>query len=280
MNYQDRYYFFFGVVIVTLLSTLIGTDHTLEELLHDPIVPKKLLYNSITIAGAWWIIRRIIQQFDRKIPWKKTPAHHRWPLQLLACWSFVLLFFIWDINFRTLVIPDWKFYPKTVWATDLPLSLTLCVFINFVYYYLWSQQETSVASSINTANNPPDTSTQQLTSFSVRKGKETHLVSEKEIAYIFRRNEINYLATLTGQRFLLDGSINQFETEIQSNLFFRLNRQLLAQRAAIQSFQTLPNRQLEVILEPQLEGKTTVNKNKAAAFKRWLAKSNAHLSAS
>ncbi|MEM7574801.1 MAG: LytTR family DNA-binding domain-containing protein [Bacteroidota bacterium] len=266
--YRDFPYFLGGTIIVTLACTLIGTDHSIQELLHDPIVPKKLLYNWLFVGLCWWVIRATVLAFDLRQPWPTAHKSRRWALQLLVSGAIISLLFVIDLEMRVYFIPDWKYYPKTVWLTDYPLALIFLFLINMLYYYLWSWQ---IAPAI--AIKPNSTlaaAAKQSSAIQVRKGRQTHLVPSTDIAYAYRKNEINYLLTKEGERYMLDCSINQLENRLANQAFFRLNRQLLVQRRSVLSFQTLRTRHLEVILQPEFPANAIVNKNKAAAFKRWV----------
>lgn len=270
-SYRDLPYFFGGTIIVTLACTLIGTDHSLQELLHDPIVPKKLLYNWLFIGLCWWVIRIIVLRFDARQPWPTAHKSRRWALQLLVGGAIISLLFVIDLEVRVFFIPDWKYYPQTVWLTDYPLALIFLFLINMLYYYLWSWQ---IAAAITSSTSSKlAVVPKQTSAIQVRKGRQTHLVSFTDIAYVYRKNEINYLLTKEGERYMLDCSINQLESRLANQAFFRLNRQILVQRRSVLSFQTLRTRHLEVVLQPDYPANAIVNKNKAAAFKRWVATS-------
>jgi len=265
--YQDQLFIAIGVIIVTLCLTFIGTDHTLHEVLSDRIIFKKLLLNGLTVLFAWLGIRRIIIFFDYKMPWHTKISKKRWLIQLLLSLLFICSIFILQLYSRTLFIPEWKLFPKTVWSVDLPLALLFGLSFSFLYYHWWGQYQRSVA--INKKQSVQDVSS-KASQISVKKGRTTVLIPHHDIAYAFRMEEFNYLVTQNGEKYLLDISLNTLEKELNTVNFFRLNRQLLAHRNAVQSFQILPNRHLQATLHPELGGNLLINKNKAANFKKWI----------
>ncbi|MEN0049196.1 MAG: LytTR family DNA-binding domain-containing protein [Bacteroidota bacterium] len=275
-TYKDRRFILAGTIIVTLCLTFIGTDHTLNEVLSDRIIFKKLLLNSLTILIAWLGIRQLIIFFDRRMPWDKKTSEKRWSIQISITLLFVIAVFLIQLYSRTLFIPEWKLFSKTVWSVDFPLALLFGLSFNFLYYHWWTQNRRQIVDKMDTvaANWQDDNTPSNIAqSISVKKGRRTILIPSDEIAYAFRVEEFNYLVAKNGEKYLLDTSLNALEQELNPLHFFRLNRQLLVHRTAIQSFQILPNRHLEITLQPKLKGNSLVNKNKAAGFKKWMKSS-------
>lgn len=272
--YKDRLFILVGTIAVTLCLTLIGTDHTFYEILTDRIIFKKLLFNGLTVLIAWLGIRQVIIYLDLKMPWNSETSKRRWSIQLPIALSFIFSIFLLQLYNRTLLIPEWKLFPKTVWSVDLPLTLLFGLCFNFLYYHWWTQQQpptTEHSATESQQNNGTDANIVQ--SISVKKGRKTIVIPTDEIAYAFRVEEFNYLLAKNGEKYLLDVSLNTLEQQLNPLYFFRLNRQLLAHRTTIQSFETLPNRHLTITLQPELNGNASVNKNKAASFKKWMKRS-------
>lgn len=270
--YKDRSYILLGVCFITLSLTFVGTDHDFNELF-STIILKKLCFNAVFVALSWLGIRTIIIFFDKRLPWIKGNNQLRWVLQIVATFAFTSLISLLALCSRTLFIPTWKFFPKTIWLTDFPLSLLFTLGFSFLYYHWWTQNEVPSILKTTPAHTPPTIIpkvTPSAPTIAVKKGKNTHLLPAQKIAYAFRLDDFNYIVIQSGEKFLLDSSLNTIEQELSEYDFFRLNRQLLAHRTAIQSFQILPNRHLQVILQPTLAGNLLVNKNKVSSFKQWM----------
>ncbi len=261
--YRDHKILWFGIPLLTLIITLTGTYHSLEEIFGSPVILFKLCFNSAFVGLAWWAIKTIVLYFDRKRPWNKDSNVKRWRIQIGLSIISTSIIFLGYLLIRGEFIEEWQFQANTVWATDLPLAIILALLINFIYYYLWTRQ-----------HNKENDIEQKNQYLKVSKGKKTSMIGVQDIAYAYRLHEVNYLVNLAGDRYLLDGSLNNLEQQLTTKDFFRLNRQLLAHRKAIQSFQTLSNSHLEVELTPSLEGNLLINKNKAAQFKQWFEQSS------
>ena len=80
------------------------------------------------------------------------------------------------------------------------------------------------------------------------------------------------LATHDGRRFVVDYTLEQLETLLDPGLFFRLNRQLLAQLPAVRRL--VPHFGGKLLVElsptPSTSEEVLVSKEKATAVKSWL----------
>ncbi len=270
--YQDRNYILLGIFFITFVMTLVGTDHSIKELF-SPIILKKLCFNYLFVGAAWLGIRTIIIYFDSRLPWQKGNNRRRWGFQIVATFVFTSLISLLSLYTRTFFIPEWKAFPKTILLTDYPLSLLFTLGFSFLYYHWWSKREVVQVqeATLRPAESVPLAKNRTMTpTISIKKGKKVLLLTPEDIAYAFRMDDFNYIVTQAGEKHLLDSSLNTLEQELATYDFFRLNRQLLARRTAIKSFQILPNRHLQVVLQPELAGNLLVNKNKAATFKQWM----------
>ncbi len=260
------------VIIITFAVTFIGTDHTWQEITGDSIILRKLLLNFFTVLVGWLGVKQIVKYFDRKMPWSTTDHKKRWLRQVGVGIIFILLLFFAELAIRTLIIPDWKFIASTFWTVDLPLAVIFGLSFNPLYYFLWYRDQ----------NNSRDAALEKLkaqkasatasskTIITVLKGRKKVRLAPESIAFIYRENELNQLVTFEAESYHLDDSINAVEALLNPDIFFRINRQLLAHREAITSFQTLSNRQLSIELSPKIKDPFLMNKNKVAQFKKWL----------
>ena len=112
-----------------------------------------------------------------------------------------------------------------------------------------------------------------------RKYKKSFLVYVKDqiipipvdrIAYFFLAHERVYCRTHDNRKFILDQALDKIGAQLNSDDFYRVNRQYIVSRLAIQSAVQHLNRKLKLKLNPQPEKEVFISKTKAAAFKEWL----------
>ncbi|MGI4822427.1 MAG: LytR/AlgR family response regulator transcription factor [Janthinobacterium lividum] len=110
------------------------------------------------------------------------------------------------------------------------------------------------------------------TRFLVRQGETLLPLPATEAAWFWSRHETVTLATHDGRRFVVDYTLEQLETLLDPTLFFRLNRQLLAQLPAVRRL--VPHFGSKLLVElsptPSASEEVLVSKEKASAVKAWL----------
>jgi len=108
--------------------------------------------------------------------------------------------------------------------------------------------------------------------FLVRQGEALLPLPAAEVAWFWSRHDTTTLATLGGQRFVVDYTLEQLEALLDPAQFFRLSRQVLAQLPAVRRVVPHLGGKLLVELSPALGAGTEalVSKEKASPLRRWL----------
>ncbi len=94
-----------------------------------------------------------------------------------------------------------------------------------------------------------------------------------EVAY-FMRDEINFLVTHTGERYILDyGTLEEIESMLNPNQFYRATRYCIVNIDAVQSLNSLLNQKIQLMLKaPNHKLDISISRDKAPTFKKWLEK--------
>jgi len=107
-------------------------------------------------------------------------------------------------------------------------------------------------------------------SFLVQK-KDTFIpIASSDFAFFFIQDGVVRGTTTDSQTYSFNEKLEDLESELDPELFFRANRQYLIQRAAIKSLQTYFNGRLIINLQPQEKDKIVVSKANASRLKAWL----------
>lgn len=108
--------------------------------------------------------------------------------------------------------------------------------------------------------------------FLVRQGEALLPLPAAEVAWFWSRHDTTTLATLGGQRFVVDYTLEQLEALLDPAQFFRLSRQVLAQLPAVRRVVPHLGGKLLVELSPALGAgaEALVSKEKASPLRRWL----------
>ncbi|UOQ65025.1 LytR/AlgR family response regulator transcription factor [Hymenobacter volaticus] len=111
---------------------------------------------------------------------------------------------------------------------------------------------------------------QYKTRFLVRSGEQLLPLAVEQIAWFQSRHENTTLVATDGRRFVVDYTLEQLESLLDPRQFFRLNRQFIAQLAAVQRLHSHFNGKLLLDLQPAPTEEVLVSREKANAVKQWL----------
>ena len=106
--------------------------------------------------------------------------------------------------------------------------------------------------------------------FTIKMGQQLKMIQIDEVECFFSENKGTYLHTFDNRNYLLDSTLEQLETEIDGNDFFRVSRKFIIPLKAIKEIQIYSNSRLKVILPSFKEVEVIVSREKVQEFKTWL----------
>ena len=107
-------------------------------------------------------------------------------------------------------------------------------------------------------------------SFLTQHREKSIIKKVEEIAAFTVEYENVYLYTFEGDKFPIFKKLEYVESVCDPSRFFRVNRQLLVNREAIQSFEPYFNRKIILQLRVHLPEQAVVSRLKVSPFKEWL----------
>ena len=107
------------------------------------------------------------------------------------------------------------------------------------------------------------------TRFLVKSGQQLVSIEIGQIAY-FQRDEIVLLVTHDNHRYAVNFTLDELETHVNPDDFFRINRQFLVHRMALKNIFSYFNSKLKVDLKPAFKDDIVVSQEKASTLKMWL----------
>jgi two-component system LytT family response regulator len=119
----------------------------------------------------------------------------------------------------------------------------------------------------------------QMLSTEKRTFKSTYLVQQRDTFIPLSVNEIAYFTIDTGvvkaisfdeKEYNISEKLEDIETQINPDEFFRVNRQFIVHRKAIKNLQLYFNGKLILNLEPKPTEQIVVSKAKAPQLKKWM----------
>lgn len=109
----------------------------------------------------------------------------------------------------------------------------------------------------------------EKTRFMVKKGNKIGSVPVEDIAY-FYKDSLVFLVNKSGEKYMVDYTLEQLEGLLSMRRFYRLNRQFISSFESIGSVDRIANNRLKVSLNPTPGMGVIISQNKSTRFKEWL----------
>ncbi len=108
--------------------------------------------------------------------------------------------------------------------------------------------------------------------FLVSKRNRFFLLKVEDIAYFALDNKMTFAVTFNNEFFAISKSLEIIEKELDSNNFFRTNRNTIINLEAFDYFENYFNGKLIVKLKNSMSENIIISRAKATSFKLWLDK--------
>jgi DNA-binding LytR/AlgR family response regulator len=107
----------------------------------------------------------------------------------------------------------------------------------------------------------------------VKKGIENIFILLENIVFFYAENKIVFAIDRAGKKYVAKGSLSVLELELDTNIFFRANRQYIINIGHVKSFRTYERVKLRVDMNPvELNDQhfIIISQETAPAFKKWI----------
>lgn len=106
--------------------------------------------------------------------------------------------------------------------------------------------------------------------FTIQVGQHLKLVSTEDISCFYSENKGTYVHCTTNRSYLMEGSLDKLEPELDPKEFFRVNRQFIVRLGNILDIVAYSNQRLEVRLKDYSGQQIIVSRERVKGFKEWL----------
>ena len=107
----------------------------------------------------------------------------------------------------------------------------------------------------------------------VEQGGKITLVNYSDIAFIYSENKIVYIVKTDGTSIMTDFTLNEVESKVGEQSFYRANRQIILHAHAIEQVKSVENGKLSVLLKPIYADQKTfqinISRYKKQEFMNW-----------
>ena len=106
--------------------------------------------------------------------------------------------------------------------------------------------------------------------FSVKVGQHLKLINIEDVECFYSENKGTYAFTNEGRNYLLDGTLEQIEDDLEPQKFFRVSRKFFVNIDAIKDMISYSNSRLQIKLNHFNEQEIIVARERVKDFKDWL----------
>lgn len=106
--------------------------------------------------------------------------------------------------------------------------------------------------------------------FSVKVGQHIKLINIDEVVCFYSENKGTYIHTFENRDYLIDRSLEELESELAPEHFFRVSRKFIVQIKAIKDIVAYTNARLELKLKNLDSHQVIVSRERVRDFKDWL----------
>lgn len=105
---------------------------------------------------------------------------------------------------------------------------------------------------------------------SVKVGQHIKIIPIHDIACFYSEHKATYIYTLEKRSYLLDSSLEYWETQLDAAQFFRVNRTFIVPINAIKDIVAYTNSRLKLVLESYSDSEIIVSRERVKDFKNWI----------
>ncbi|WP_413997720.1 LytR/AlgR family response regulator transcription factor [Flavobacterium sp. W1B] len=106
--------------------------------------------------------------------------------------------------------------------------------------------------------------------YTVKIGQHLKVIATDEIECFFSENKGTYIHTFDNRSYLIDGTLELLEQELDPEKFFRVSRKFIISLKAIKEILIHSNSRLKVVLPSYKEDEVIVSREKVTDFKNWI----------
>lgn len=107
------------------------------------------------------------------------------------------------------------------------------------------------------------------TRFMVKLGEHIRSIPTDQVAIFYAEGRNGFIRTNSGGKFVIDYKLEELETLLDPEQFFRVNRTYIVNLNAIVDVIVYSNSRLKVVTEPKFEKEIIVSREKVGNFKNW-----------
>lgn len=217
---------------------------------------------TVTILSCTYLVKKISGILDERIQWNKFPIKRLFIQLFLTITLSIIVIYILFIPISIFLINESVF--KVLEPIHLFYAIILILLFNL--FYSW-RHISELLQKINRDNQ------QEGSDFIVvNSGSKSFPIPFNRIVEIFIENKTVFLLDSENKTFVMPKTIEQYYKILPGSIFYRLNRQIIANKVLIRHFENIENRKLKVVYGIKgYEKEAIISQKKVTHFKKWFS---------
>jgi len=105
---------------------------------------------------------------------------------------------------------------------------------------------------------------------SIKVGQHIKIINIDEVECFYSENKATYIHTSENRNYLLDGSLENWQEQLDPEKFFRVNRTFIININSIKDIIAYSNSRLKLILNTYQDSEIIVSRERVKDFKNWI----------
>jgi two-component system response regulator LytT len=106
--------------------------------------------------------------------------------------------------------------------------------------------------------------------FLVKTAGRLAFVPASEVAYFFSEEGVTFIVNAQNERYLLESTLEELESQLDPTEFFRINRKMIVSTGSIARIEPFTNNRLLLNVSPEFSEEVVVSRHRTSEFKSWL----------
>jgi hypothetical protein len=223
-----------------------------------------LLLAAVLVYGLGLYLRVHFRKLDQDFDWREKFPQRLWyqvrfglllPLALVM--GIEMIYLRWILHIPLAGHP--------IAYLELPLAFLFLLLLHLTYLFLYYRKHQLILERQLDAPALPNY-------LVVNSGAKALHIPLEQVAYFIKLERSTFLRTTEGTQFLYDLPLEQISAQLDQQVFFQLNRQLIAHRGSIKAYTSTATRKLAIELAPRPRDTVYVSKARSGHFIKWLAR--------
>lgn len=107
--------------------------------------------------------------------------------------------------------------------------------------------------------------------FTVKIGQHLKLISTASIECFYSENKATYFCTTTNRNYMIDDTLEELESKLSPEIFFRVSRKYVVNINAIKDIISYTNSRLKIVLNNFNTNEIIVSRERVKDFKNWIS---------